>query len=509
MVVIAVFIGWAPFKASTAVGAPAESALILYDSSGETGWVGGLHAQLLANLLGHFELDHVIQPVEQYVSGQMEEHHSTFYFGTVFDNPLPHAFLVDAALTDLPLCWFNYNLWQLNSTVPGGLTNWYGFQYNFVDTSGIEEIRYKGESFFKDLGDPDLGNTTVTDTNRVIVPAMTYDPVTTNTFPYVLQSDAFWFVADSPFSFLSEEDRYIIITDLLHDILDIPHEESHSALIRLEDIAPDFSPQRLKETVDLLTEEQVPFMVSVIPVLEDPLGVFGDGEPRHIRLTDSLPMIESLQYAISHGGQILLHGYTHQYRDIPNPSSGLSGDDYEFFRVEMDEEGQVTTFEPLPEDSTVWVQNRLDLSKQELAGSGLSSVGWVTPHYAASALDYGVIATQFERSMERGLYFDSEGRWASQIYPYLIHRDIYGQTVYPENLGHVAPTQEGRTVDDLLRIARKTLVIRDGWAAGFFHPFLDLEELRTLVRGLKDLGYQFVPYDPPTRLQSVNQIRKN
>jgi hypothetical protein len=36
-------------------------------------------------------------------------------------------------------------------------------------------------------------------------------------------------------------------------------------------------------------------------------------------------------------------------------------------------------------------------------------------------------------------------------------------------------------------------VVRDGWASGFFHPFLDIEALRELVRGVKAEGYAYVP----------------
>ena len=496
VVVFLACLGGGSFSALPAVSGASQNVLILHDSSGPTGWVGGLHSRLLANLMGHFQLEPILQPVEQYTPGQMTNHHATFYFGTTFDNPLPAAFLTDAAQSDRPLCWFLYNLWQLDAAQPGAFTNLFGFRFDSIDAAGFEEIRYKGETFSKDPRDPDLGRTTVLDTHRVTVHAWAHDTDATNSIPYALRSGHFWYVADSPFSFLTEEDRYVILTDLLHDILEMPHPESHSALIRLEDITPDYPPQTFKDAVDVLAEESVPFLVSVIPVLEDPLGVFGSGEPRRVPLTEEPAMVQALQYALSQGGQLLLHGYTHQYLDLPNPVSGLSGDDYEFFRVQTDTNGQVTTFKPVPEDSMEWVHDRLARAREEVAFNGLSTVGWVTPHYTASPLDYQVMALEFERTMERVLYFDEEGHWASQFFPYPIHGDTYGQTVFPENLGHVSSGEGGRTVEDLLRAARKARVVRDGWAGAFFHPFLDLESLRDLVRGLKDLGYEFVPLTP-------------
>jgi len=46
--------------------------------------------------------------------------------------------------------------------------------------------------------------------------------------PYIVQSRNFWFVADSPFSYATERDRYIAFADLLHDIL----KENHPSAIR-------------------------------------------------------------------------------------------------------------------------------------------------------------------------------------------------------------------------------------------------------------------------------------
>jgi len=470
-----------------------ERVLILYDGAGPSGWIGVLHGKMLGNLLGHFELPHDLLAVEDYPASLLTHYQATFYLGTVFDHPLPSAFLTDAGASDRPLCWFLYNLWQLDAVLPEGLTNRFGFRFEFIDSSGFSEVDYRGEAFAKDQRDPDLGRTSVTDTHRAMVPAMARNPLSSEAIPYVVRSGRFWYVADSPFSFLTEEDRYVIFTDLLHDILERPHAESHAALIRLEDVAPNDNPQRLRQAVDVLAGESVPFTVAVIPVLEDPLGVYSDGEPRRVPLRAAPGMIEALRYALTHGGQLLLHGYTHQYKDVLNPLSGLSGDDYEFFRVQTDAEGEVTTFEPVPEDSASWVEDRIDRANTEFAAGGLSAVGWVTPHYTASPLDFGIFAARFERSMERGLYFDEEGHWASQFFPYPIGGDAYGQNVFPENLGHVGFEPGGRTVEDMLRTARKTRVVRDGWAGGFFHPFLDLEQLRMLVRGLKDLGYTFVP----------------
>src|SRR5262249_35935207 len=126
--------------------AQSTNALLLYDGSGQYGWIGAMHAKMLANLLGHFDLPYTIQPVENYTAGQMNAARATFYFGSVYDNPLPVAFKDDVMAGTNRLCWFKYNLWQIAST---NFNAKYGFQFNFLDWTGFSNIVYKGETFVK------------------------------------------------------------------------------------------------------------------------------------------------------------------------------------------------------------------------------------------------------------------------------------------------------------------------------------------------------------------------
>jgi hypothetical protein len=75
-------------------------------------------------------------------------------------------------------------------------------------------------------------------------------------------------------------------------------------------------------------------------------------------------------------------------------------------------------------------------------------------------------------------------------------RDVYGSKVLPENLGAIAPSTwhsyKARRPQDLVRAARANLVVRDGFAAFYFHPFLDLDYLKRTVEGIEAAGYRFV-----------------
>jgi hypothetical protein len=82
-----------------------------------------------------------------------------------------------------------------------------------------------------------------------------------------------------------------------------------------------------------------------------------------------------------------------------------------------------------------------------------------------------------------------------QMFPFVV-RDVYGSTVLPENLGNIDLTAwhglPPRSPADLVRAADRNLVIRDGIACFFFHPFLPIEEMEETVDGIRALGYEFV-----------------
>jgi uncharacterized protein YdaL len=44
----------------------------------------------------------------------------------------------------------------------------------------------------------------------------------------------------------------------------------------------------------------------------------------------------------------------------------------------------------------------------------------------------------------------------------------------------------------VLANAQRNLVVRDGFASMYFHPFYDLTKLQDLISGVKALGYTFV-----------------
>jgi uncharacterized protein YdaL len=314
-----------------------------------------------------------------------------------------------------------------------------------------------------------------------------------------------WYVADLPFSYISEQDRYLVFADVLHDIVGIEHDVEPRALLRIEDVDPTYSPSYLAEIADCLYERGIPFAVSVVPVYYDPFGYYNSGVPEKYAISDSgsQEFVDALRYMESKGGSIFLHGYTHQYRESLNPWTGVTGDDFEFYLVEEDADKNLLFKGPVPEDSSRWVRKRVSLAKSELRSVKLSPTGWVTPHYTASPVDYRYFASAFPVTIQRVLYFNGQfkvkgkgsGIWsvsefAGQFFPYVIETDIYGQKILPENVGYFDPVNW--TVQTMVSIASTNQALREPWASMYFHPFFDLVDLEELVESIQGLGYTFV-----------------
>jgi uncharacterized protein YdaL len=207
---------------------------------------------------------------------------------------------------------------------------------------------------------------------------------------------------------------------------------------------------------------------------------------------------------LARGGVMIEHGWTHQYSNVANPYNGVSGDDTEFYRVVENADHTLTWVGPVPEDSTSWVRGRITSAANDFTRAGLTvPTIFEFPHYTGSVTAYREVARTFATRWERSLYFSGvlsggavdHSRMAGQIFPFVV-RDVYGDKVLPENVGNVEPEDwfqyPMRLPADIVRDARRNLVVRDGFASFYFHPFLDISYLQQTVEGIQAAGYTFV-----------------
>jgi uncharacterized protein YdaL len=324
-----------------------------------------------------------------------------------------------------------------------------------------------------------------------------------STFPWAVRSRNLTYVGEVPFRYTSETDRVLVFADLLFDALAPNTRERHRALIRLEDINPRSDPEQLRAAADYLHSKGIPFGFGVSPYYRDPQG--HDEKPYELPLRDAPKVVAALQYLQRKGGVLIGHGYTHQWDGGSNPYNGVTGDDVEFYRVTETADGQVRNVGPLPGDKSVaWTEHRIVAANREFVAAGLSPPEiFEFPHYVASDRAYRAVARRYAVRWERSNYFAGVlgkgpvryDRVEGQFFPYVVH-DVYGSKVLPENLGSIAPSTwhsyKERLPRDVVRAARANLVVRDGFASFYFHPFLDLDYLKRTIMAIEKAGYTFV-----------------
>jgi uncharacterized protein YdaL len=488
-----------------APGGGTAKTLVLYDTTGAYGWLGEVYATQTANLSSHFG-SWTAEPVSAYQAGDLNAYTAVIYLGSTYDEPIPAAFLDDVTATTKSVTWVYDNLWELTNR-DSTFAAKHGFTSGLFDFSDVAEVDYKGKKLTRDTTDKSgIMNLSITDTSKftTVATAVRADGTT---FPWAVESGNFTYVGEIPFAYTTSDDRYLAFADLLFDALAPATTARHRALVRIEDVGPDADPAQLTAIADYLSSQGTPFSVAVYPRYRDPKGVNNNGKAQDYTLAQKPKVVAALKYMQAKGGTLIVHGYTHQYSNVPNPYDGVSANDFEFYTAHIDSANNVVYDGPVPGDSSTWAAGRMLSAELTFAAAGLGTPSiFEFPHYAGSAADYAAANALFAKRYDRGLYFPGAltgakpdySRMFGQFFPYSV-RDVYGTVVIPENLGNVEPepfnNHPARLPADILASADRNLVVRDGTASFFYHPYLGTDYLKQLVTGIKAQGYTFVTAD--------------
>ena len=424
-----------------------------------------------AELLRHFSVNITHVSVDECTGGMMDRFDHVFYVGTDPQAQLPQPFLDEIGSTRATVCWLGPNIEQAlrrpNQSTLRGLD----FLSN--DANAFLRVDYKNTALKKE--NPGTTVLRVTDPSRCRVWATattaamaTAAEAKSHTAPYAIQSGRFfWYFADAPSCFAVEGGHYLVFADLLHQILNENHAANHLAMIRIEDVHPLTDPRSLRQIGKFLGSEDVPFQVATVPTYAFP------EQDSYVRTSERPDYVAALKDMVRNNGAIVMHGTTHQRFEETTS-------DYEYWDAVGDYP---------PEDETEQsIRKRVESGLNEFWRAGLYPLAWETPHYAGSQMLYKTISQMFSVSMERRQSINQVG--TDELFPYLIQHDRFGQTIVPENLGYI-PLSDRRP-EVILEPARKMMVVRDGVASFFYHPFLGLTPMKEIVRGMKNEGFQFV-----------------
>ncbi len=494
-----------PAEAETALefATAPSGTLVLYDSTGPYGWLGELYGIAGVTLANHFGTT-ASKPVANYVKGDLAKYKAVMYIGSTYNEPIPVAFLDDVLATTIPVIWIYDNIWQLANRSTTFVTK-YGYNPWAFDVSSISTVTYRGTALTRDpTNGAGIMQFSPFDATKVTTLA-TATRADGTTLPWAVRSSNLTYVGEVPFAYIDFNDRYLAFCDLLFDALAPTTVTQHRALVRLEDVSPAEDPVAFKAIVDYLYSQAVPFSVAIIPLYTDPLGAYNNGVAQTIKWTDVPKMVTAIKYATSHGGTLVMHGCTHQFGSQKNPYSGVTADDFEFYTAHVDATTNNVIYDgPVPNDTSTWAVGRINSGLAALKAAGFTTPTiFEYPHYAGSSVDSkairGLLATAYHRGLfyggDLGINAPNTQHTIGLFYPYTV-TDVYGWKVKPENLGNYEPlpynNHPARLPADLIATAQKNLVIRDGVASFFFHPYYPLTQLQAIVTGVKAAGYKFV-----------------
>lgn len=465
------FAGWAQRELGSVAPAPhgdgaARRVLILYDPAPEGGTE--LSAIMAANLAGRFGHSQ-LRPIARYRAGDSERFDAMFVLPA---GPVPPELSADLAAPRRPTMW-----------IAGR---------GSAGARDVVAVRYKGRDYPRDLRA--AREIAAPSGGEVLATAIGVDSRET---PWAVRTGNLFRIAEDPFDYAHEDDRYLVFADLLFGLLAPQTPERHRAMVRIDGVGPETNPRRIRALADLLAGEGIPFSIAVHPRYRDPEGAYNEGRPVRVDLGDRPQVVQALVHAVSRGGTLVAQGLTHQTGQRRNPHRRVSGGDGEFFALDL-VDGVLTPRGPLSRNGLGDWRERFAEAREAWGRSGLARpILFSAPLQVASAEAYDAARADHAARYDRSLYFAGEAGggtadyrrpWRLQFLPYETV-DIRGDFVLPENLGTLA---EGRGPERLLDSAERNLAVRDGFASFAFPWNGDPEALRATVRGIAALGYRFV-----------------
>jgi uncharacterized protein YdaL len=417
------------------------------------------------------------------------------YVGTSDGDTLPAGFLSDVRAGMRPVLWLGGSISDLTSPSFARARGWRAGAALAGDFTSVVYRHVR-------LDDSDTGLTSIDIRNPakavVLATAITADGKQT---PWAVRSGNLTYIGEVALDDGDGNglDRSYAVADIMAGIFG-PVQLRHRMLVRLEDVGPNTDPVQLRQIADLLSADRIPFSVALYP---EYLGPVTQHPRAQFSLKDRPALVETLKYMLAKGGTLILHGYTHQYGNQPNPNNGESGQDYEFLRVHYNTKHAIVYDGAPTSDPAAWTRQRIGMARAAVKAAGLPGPEfWIFPEYGASPAEYRVAASEFLAQVGRGNYAEGGPQHAQlqtlteQSPPFLV-RDVYGGPVLPETLGYIANSNEQATGPGSVRFllaasAAQKDVVRDNVAGFYYHPFLGTGPLRRLIKGLRQEGYQFV-----------------
>ena len=449
---------------------PEAEVLVVYSTEDE-----GVdeNIRLLDLSIGHFANDIEYINVHDVEKSDLEDKTHLFYYGHVKEK-LPSEFPEMVSSFDGPIMAISYNIDQL------------GEKYSFLKVGGertitqIEDLNDQEKS--REIDENVIFETELEEGAEVLVEGDGKE----GKFPLIMENDENYYLASDSF----DRPYSAYFSQALNTFFDAEVSDKTPAYIRLEDVHPLSDPERLQAAAEELAKRDIPYMIAVIPVYTDP------ETGRRYHFEDQKEVLKVLKYMQDNGGSVILHGYTHQFRDSE------TGEGFEFWDVENQmpiyhgpEEGNVEQlavddfeteeeYEEYMEANRAYereyIEERLTRGVQELTNYGLYPLAFEPPHYTISQDGYEVVSEMFSTYVGQVQLSDKDWEIMDTT-PYVSQPEMLkGMTLLPETIGYVQP-EEDEPVEEMMEAADFYEVTDGGMIGGFYHPYLGVEGLQEVL----------------------------
>ena len=299
-------------------------------------------------------------------------------------------------------------------------------------------------------------------------------------FPAIIRRGKTVYSAIHPFSSTNASLALAIMMDVMAGFIG-DHPSDPRVVFRLEDVnAREYGQEdsSFSAATEYLLEEDVFMHLGIIPLMVDAEGVV------EAKISDATPVLDLVN---RHRDRVALvqHGYRHHRIDDRNEGLG-SGEAYEFFN---DDDLSLGVAEARRFAGEVTRKGYADMVR-----AGIRPTMFEAPHYALSPSQQEVINRWFSLMQHPPAFHHSQVP-AGLFLPWLTQRN---GTVYVSSSAGYVDIQDDQSVDRILRnLEEASAILPDPVVTVFYHPFVmevpgREDDLRRLIRGIRDAGYRFV-----------------
>ena len=331
----------------------------------------------------------------------------------------------------------------------------------------IDKILYKNVDFSPNRYLTILNTGKSLEAHPELIPLIDYRNKAGKLFPFVFFYKNQHLIIPTNLPSWYETSTYSLpFLDTFHHIFGHHKDREKLALLRLEDVNVHTysNPEKLYKAHRHLMSKDIPYHIAFIERYIDPTQNIDKPS------TDSKKFINFIKYSlISNQVYLIQHGYTHQY------GNEISGIGFEFWDSQANSPIKFAN----EDDARAYTTNKINDAEAAMIKAELTVPDiWEFPHYQYSELDNQIINEKYP------IRYESIPDVGFLPFASKINGTIY----IPENLGYLHHDKQIQEKEILLK---QLLTFEDPIASFFWHPWRDVNELKTMTGIIQDNDFKF------------------